>query len=132
MVERRRTHSLLASDIARGWFAVGLGTVALTFALLVARAMFTAGDGPASEFLRPAYYAGWTAFCLAYIGPSVFGFGRYGAIAMRRGLVASAPRGGWLARFWWSMNGGGGVWWALLGATYTFSTLVELTISRTQ
>lgn len=121
-----RPYPLLVSDIVRSWVAIGVAGVVMLAVALISSLVSADGD----SVLRAGFYAAWTIFCAVYIALSVFSFGRSDAERLRKDLAASAPRDTGWARFWWGVNGGGAVWWALAGAVATFITLVELAISR--
>jgi uncharacterized membrane protein len=113
--------------------AIGIG---MPFILLVpVVALVAPGLLPFEEFEDPrtlysgGFYIAWTMFCLADVVLTVVAFHRANPSEFRRWLDATQAPEGRVRRFWWMINGGGAISWAVTGSVVALFALLEVALS---
>lgn len=107
---------------------MGAGMITL-FAAPFAIVRFGPDDIGLDELLQVALLIAWSLICVVLIVLTVSVFSPARPPELRAWLLGTRPPRRWLARFWWSFNGGGAIWWALTGAYVTLYTVVGMAIS---
>ncbi|MGV3714169.1 DUF1345 domain-containing protein [Pseudolysinimonas sp.] len=123
----------LASDVTRSWLAIAIGT---PFLMLVPLTTFVApevvgfeGPDDLNSLTSGTFYVGWTAFCLIAVILTVATFRRATGAELRRWLDGTRAPEGRLQRFWWMLNGGGAISWAVTGSLVALLALLDVALS---
>jgi uncharacterized membrane protein len=129
-----RTYPLLASDVVRGWIAVGVMFAMMT-AVIVGVVRFDLLDelgGTTSELQGIgslgvfAFLFSWTAFSVVSIVLAAVAFGRADGDTLARWMRDSPrPRSVW-QHVWWGVNGQGAFWWAITGGGVSAIAMTNL------
>lgn len=123
----------LASDITRSYLAIAIGTPFLflfpVFTRLAPDAIGFDGVEDVGALLGGTFYLGWTAFCVADVVLTVAAFHRLSGAELRRRLDDTQAPAGRLARFWWNLNGGGAISWAITGSVVALFALLDVALS---
>ncbi|MET0811414.1 MAG: DUF1345 domain-containing protein [Microbacterium sp.] len=124
---RERQHPALASDILRSWLAMGAGVIAL-FAAPFAIVRLLPDEIGLDDLLQASLLIGWSIVCAVLIVLTLVVFAAARPPQLRTWLLDTRPPRRWFARFWWSLNGGGAIWWALTGAFVTLSSMLAMAV----
>jgi uncharacterized membrane protein len=128
-----RTVPRLASDVARSWVAIGVGMPILfavpVVAFLAPSVLGLEGIEDLNVLISGTFYIAWTVFCLIAIVVTLATFRRASGPELHRWLNATRAPEGRLRKFWWMLNGGGAISWAVTGSLVALLALLEVALS---
>lgn len=120
---RRSTTPRLASDILRGFLALGMSAIiALLYPPLVA---LLAGPQKLTSILVGSLLMWWCMFALLTSILTWVAFRRASGQQLSKWLAATTPTDG-IQRVIWMINGGGATSWAIVGSVTAMSAIVVL------
>jgi hypothetical protein len=118
-----RTHPWLASDVARTWVLVLICVPVAVWLDDVVPVAFAGVDRAALE--EAAIFLAWAVFAILWSIVTVALFGRADSATLHRWLARTTPVAGW-RRVFWSIGGGGGIYWAVTGSLVAIVALATI------
>ena len=107
------------SDVSRGYLSVGLTMIPAFVAPVI---LVAAGHSDQSLILVCTLFIAWIFAAILLAVLPVIVLGRASGRELATWLAATTPSKG--ARFWWSINGGGAVSWAITGSFIAVASVI--------